>query len=547
MYSSKHLKRNENVVLRVFFVLLLNSAGNINQCSYLPHATPVLKTLNSLDDTASSLMKLNIHGQLDFDNTHRAVGDFGNIYHFSPMAILSPKTTTDISTTIKHVYDLGPNTEVTITARGHGHSFQGQSQSHGGIVITMESLKEQKMHVHDGELPYIDVSGGELWINILHESLKHGLSPKSWTDYLHLTVGGTLSNAGISGQAFKHGPQINNVYQLEIVTGRGDIVQCSEKQNTDLFYGVLGGLGQFGIITRARIALEPALKKVKWIRVLYMDFHIFTKDQENLISADRSFDYIEGFVIINRTGLLNNWRSTFNPKDPLQASQFSSEGKTLYCLELAMYFNPEEANYMNQRTEYLLSRLNFISHTLFQSEVSYVDFLNRVHLSELKLREKGLWDVPHPWLNLLVPQSNIYIFAKEVFGSILKDTSNGPILMYPVNQSRWNSKTSLVTPEEDVFYLVAFLTSAMPSSTGSDGLEHILAMNRRIINFCNIAQLGVKQYLPHYDNEDGWKAHFGRRWDAFSQRKYNYDPQAILAPGQRIFHRGRATTSEYLR
>jgi hypothetical protein len=36
---------------------------------------------------------------------------------------------------------------------------------------------------------------------------------------LHLTVGGTLSNAGVSGQAFKHGPQISNVQQLEIVTG----------------------------------------------------------------------------------------------------------------------------------------------------------------------------------------------------------------------------------------------------------------------------------------------------------------------------------------
>ncbi|CAN6195417.1 unnamed protein product [Urochloa humidicola] len=40
----------------------------------------------------------------------------------------------------------------------------------------------------------------------------------------------------------------------------------------DLFHAVLGGLSQFGIITRARIALEPALKMVRWIRVLYSDF-----------------------------------------------------------------------------------------------------------------------------------------------------------------------------------------------------------------------------------------------------------------------------------
>jgi cytokinin dehydrogenase len=44
--------------------------------------------------------------------------------------------------------------------------------------------------------------------------------------------------------------------------GKGEVVTCSEKENQDLFYGVLGGLGQFGIITRARIALEHAPKRV---------------------------------------------------------------------------------------------------------------------------------------------------------------------------------------------------------------------------------------------------------------------------------------------
>lgn len=86
---------------------------------------------------------------------------------------------------------------------------------------------------------------------------------------------------------------------------------------------------------------------MKWIRALYDEFSKFSSDQEHLISKN-SFDYIEGLVIINRTGLLNNWRSSFKPKDPLQASQFISEGKTLYCLEIAKYFNPNESDAMNQ-------------------------------------------------------------------------------------------------------------------------------------------------------------------------------------------------------
>lgn len=74
--------------------------------------------------------------------------------------------------------------------------------------------------------------------------------------------------------------------------------------------------------------------------------------------------------------------------------------------------------------------------TLFLSEVSYVEFLDRVHVSEMELQEKGLWDVPHPWLNLLIPKSRILEFAQEVFGKILTDTSNGPLLIYPVNKSK---------------------------------------------------------------------------------------------------------------
>lgn len=45
-------------------------------------------------------------------------------------------------------------------------------------------------------------------------------------------------------------------------SGKGELVTCSAYKNSDLFYAVLGGLGQFGIITRARIALEPAPKRV---------------------------------------------------------------------------------------------------------------------------------------------------------------------------------------------------------------------------------------------------------------------------------------------
>ena len=95
-------------------------------------------------------------------------------------------------------------------------------------------------------------------------------------------------------------------------------------------------------------------------------------------------------------------------------------------------------------------------------------------------------------------------------------------------------------PDEDIFYLVGFLSSVVPSSTGADGLDDILMQNQKILNFCKSARLGVKQYLPHYTIQEEWKEHFGSRWEIFARRKSTYDPLAILAPGQRIFSKSKS-------
>jgi cytokinin dehydrogenase len=87
---------------------------------------------------------------------------------------------------------------------------------------------------------------------------------------------------------------------------------------------------------------------VRWIRVLYSDFASFAEDQEMLISAEKTLDYIEGFVIINRTGILNNWRTSFKPQDPVQASHFQLDGRVLYCLEMTKNFNHDEADILEQ-------------------------------------------------------------------------------------------------------------------------------------------------------------------------------------------------------
>lgn len=91
-----------------------------------------------------------------------------------------------------------------------------------------------------------------------------------------------------------------------------------------------------------------------------------------------------------------------------------------------------------QELQELFKGLSFIPGFVFEKDVSFFDFLNRVRSGEVKLRQKGLWDVPHPWLNLFVPKSRILDFNVGVFVDIIlrQNKTSGPILVYPTNKSR---------------------------------------------------------------------------------------------------------------
>ena len=75
---------------------------------------------------------------------------------------------------------------------------------------------------------------------------------------------------------------------------------------------------------------------------------------------------------------------------------------------------------------------------MFVQDVPYFDFLNRVRNEEDKLRSIGLWEVPHPWLNMFVPRSRILDFHEGVIkGLLLNQTAtSGVTLFYPTNRKK---------------------------------------------------------------------------------------------------------------
>ncbi|RVW66891.1 Cytokinin dehydrogenase 3, partial [Vitis vinifera] len=338
---------------------------------------------------------------------------------------------------------------------------------------------------------YADVGGEQIWVDVLKATVKHGLAPVSWTDYLYLTVGGVLSNGGISGQTFRRGPPISNVYEMDVLTGKGELVTCSEDTNSELFFAVLGGLGQFGIITRARIVLEPAPKRVKWIHMLYHDFSAFSRDQEHLIS-------IMDWTI---------WKGI------------------IYCLEVVKYYDDLTSHTVDEELKELLKGLNFLPRFVFRKDVSFVGFLNRLQNAEQDLGAKGLWDVPHPWLDIFVPRSRISDFNKGVFRDILPkiNQTTGPIHVYPMIRNN--------TPDEDIFYAIGLL-----HSSGADDWKPLENQNKEILQFCDKAGIKIKLYLSRYTTKEDWMKHFGPKWKTFEDRKAQFDPKMILSPGQRIFN-----------
>ncbi|KAL0304584.1 UNVERIFIED_CONTAM: Cytokinin dehydrogenase 7 [Sesamum radiatum] len=128
-------------------------------------------------------------------------------------------------------------------------------------------------------------------------------------------------------------------------------------------------------------------------------------------------------------------------------------------------------------------------------DVGYIDFLVRVKRAEEGAKSSGIWDAPHPWLNLFVSRKNIADFDRLVFKNILKHGIGGPILIYPLLPSKWDSRKSVALPEGDVIYLVALLRFSFPYPKGLS-VEEMMAQNQHIVQTCATNAFDFKLYLP---------------------------------------------------
>src|SRR5207245_2453393 len=88
--------------------------------------------------------------------------------------------------------------------------------------------------------------------------------------------------------------QADNCAEIEVVTGDGEIVRCSEDQNRELFDSVRAGVGQFGIITEATLEVRRHKPGFRSYYLLYDDLNALFDDLKVLMAEER-FDYIESW------------------------------------------------------------------------------------------------------------------------------------------------------------------------------------------------------------------------------------------------------------
>lgn len=449
---------------------------------------------------------------LDPEVRKRFVTDYGKVVHRMPGAVARMKNAAEVAELVRWCREHG----VPLVGRGQGHTQTGQSTTEGGVVLDTASM--QQIHEIDAEALTVVCDGGVVWRDLVSTVVPMGLVPPTLTNNLGVTIGGTLSVAGLGVASFRYGAQVDNAIELEVVTGAGDVMMCSPERNRDLFDAVRSGLSQFGIITKAKLRLRRAKPRVRKHYLLYDDLGALMRDVERAMKPGNDIVHtIESWC----TPCFQGTRKIGEGMDIGVGMQ--TFAYWMFPLHVTQELDEDE----EPRDEELLSFFEPYRH-LETCEFTQLEFCERlVPLFQLWDRS-GYTTMAHPWMETVLPWDRAQEFI-ELALSQLPPQALGPgghILLWPSRGD--TSETPLFMVPEGEMVMGWGILPGVPDGYVEQALTQLDMASELSIAY------GGKRYLSGYitfDSEEKWAAHFGDRWPQMKQAKAKYDPDGILAPG----------------
>jgi len=200
----------------------------------------------ALDDLRGRLSgRVFLPGDAGYDDAR----EIFNVMHDKRPALVARCASTD---DVVACVDVARRNGVLVAVRSGGHSVAGNSTCESGMVVDLAGLRRVEV---DPEARTARAGGGVLWGDFDAATQQHGLH----------TPGGRMSRTGIGGfttgggygwTSSKYGLTCDNLISTEVVLADGNVVRASADENTELFWGLCGGGGNFGIVTEFEFRLH---------------------------------------------------------------------------------------------------------------------------------------------------------------------------------------------------------------------------------------------------------------------------------------------------
>jgi hypothetical protein len=203
--------------------------------------------------------RLLLAGQDGYDEARRILNPSFDKY---PALVVQPTGVADIRMAVDFARDQGG---LLLAVKCGGHSFSGQSTCDRGMQIDLSRFRAVRV---DPGARRAWVTGGSLLGQVDHETMPFGLVTPLGT-VSHTGVGGLVTGGGFGRLGRRFGLSVDNLTSVDVVTADGQFRHASEDEHADLFWGVRGGGGNFGIVTNFELRLHPMQRQVVAGQMVY--------------------------------------------------------------------------------------------------------------------------------------------------------------------------------------------------------------------------------------------------------------------------------------